>query len=361
MTQTLSTSGRTVLEGIDPRSWEHPSDRAALTALRKVPGFDTVLRRLFGLVGEQSLRLFHQANAALVTDEQFPRLYESFMECCAVLDVETIPQLYVTQTPLLNARTIGLDDPFIVFNTSTIEILSDDELHFILGHELGHAMSGHALYKTMLGLLLQLAVVRMGIPLTQITFMGLIMALREWDRKSELSADRAGMLCVQDPDAAYRTFMKMAAGTRTEEMSLEAFKNQARAYHETGTKKDSFFKILNARFASHPFAVTRLGEALRFIESGEYDELLGGSYSKRTDPDPTMSEDVKTAVASYRERMAESDDPLAQWFNTWVEKASDFANDMRGSATKPRASDDLEDYANTGFDLFDETDGEDGL
>ena len=353
MAQTMSTGGRAVLGGIDSRSWEHPSDRAALTALRKVPGFDTVLRKLFGLVGEQSLRLFHQANAALVTNEQFPRLHESFMECCAVLDVETIPQLYVTQFPLLNARTIGLDDPFIVFNTSTLEILDDDELHFILGHELGHAMSGHALYKTMLGLLLQLAIIGIGIPLTQLTFMGLIMALREWDRKSELSADRAGMLCVQDSEAAYRTFMKMAAGTRTEEMDLEAFKNQAWTYQDTGTKKEGFFKILNTLFASHPFAVTRLAETLRFTESGDYERLLGGNYANRTDPDPKMTEDIKTAVAAYRERLAESDDPLAQWFNTWAEKASDFADGVR--KPQPKASDDLEDYANTGFDLFGDT------
>jgi Zn-dependent protease with chaperone function len=353
MAQTMNTGGRIILGGIDSRSWEHPSDGAALTALRKVPGFDTVLRKLFGLVGEQSLRLFHQANAALVTDEQFPRLYESFMECCAVLDIETIPQLYVTQVPLLSARTIGLDDPFIVFSTSTIEILDNDELHFILGHELGHAMSGHALYKTMLGLLLQLAIIGMGIPLTRLTFMGLIMALREWDRKSELSADRAGMLCVQDSEVAYRTFMKMAAGTRTEEMDLEAFKNQARAYQDTGTKKEGFFKILNALFASHPFAVTRLAEALRFTESGDYKRLLGGDYANRTDPDLKMTEDIKTAIAAYRERLAESDDPLAQWFNAWAEKASDFADGVRKPRTK--AGDDLEDYANTGFDLFGDT------
>lgn len=360
MSQTLSTGGRIVLDGIHPRSWEHPSDRAALNALRKVPGFDTVLRKLFGLVGEQSLRLFHQANAVLVTDEQFPRLYESFMECCAVLDVETIPQLYVSQVPLLNARTIGLDDPFIVFNSSTLEILNDDELHFILGHELGHAMSGHALYKTMLGLLLQLSIVRMGIPLTQLTFMGLILALREWDRKSELSADRAGMLCVQDPEAAYSTFMKMAGGTRTEEMNLEAFKNQARAYHEAGTKKDSFFKILNARFTSHPFAVTRLGEALRFTEGGEYQRLMDGEYATRDENDPKMTEDVKTAMAAYRERLSDSDDPLAQWFSEWADKATDFVDDVRTRRSRPNASDDLEDYANSGFDLFDDTD-EDGL
>ncbi len=103
MTETFTESGRMVLSDIAPRAWEHPSDRAALAALRKVPGFDLVLKKLFGMVGERSLRLFHHANAVQVGEHQFGRLHERYMECCAVLDIETIPELYVAQTPLLNA------------------------------------------------------------------------------------------------------------------------------------------------------------------------------------------------------------------------------------------------------------------
>ncbi len=357
MTGALTEGGRIVLTDIAPRSWEHPSDRAALAALRKVPGFDLVLRKLFGVVGERSLRLFHQANAVRVGEDQFGHLWERYLECCAVLDVDEIPELYVSQAPLLNARTIGLDNPFIVFDSSTLEILDDEELHFVLGHELAHVVSGHALYKTMLGLLLQLSIVRLGLPFTQLTLISLIMALREWDRKSELSADRAGLLCVQNPEAGYRAHMKMAGGTRVDEMNLEAFKTQARAYETEGTVTDSFFKVLNSRFSSHPFAVSRLAEALRFVEGGDYVPILAGTYPTMDDEDnDKVRSDVRTAIAAYRESLAESDDPLAKIMSDWSDRAADAATSAKDRFRRAKASDDLEDYAWTGFDddLFEE-------
>ncbi len=209
--------------------------------------------------------------------------------------------------------------------------------------------SGHALYKTMLGLLVQLSIVRLGLPLTQIPLITLIMALREWDRKSELSADRAGLLAVQDPEAAFRAHMKLAGGTRVDHMNLDAFKAQARAYETEGTLTDSFFKILNSRFTSHPFAVSRLAEALRFVEGGDYATILDGSYPREGDDEPIRA-DVSTAISAYRESLAESGDPLAKILSDWSDRAAEAATSAKEKIRRPKASDDLEDYAWTGFD-----------
>lgn len=350
----MTSSDRVVLSGISPRAWEHPADRAALAALRKVPGFDLALRKLFGLVGERSLRLFHAANAVRVGPDQYPSVHARFLESCRVLDIENIPELYVSQTPLLNAQSIGLDQPFIVLHSSTLEVLDDDELHFVLAHELGHVRSGHALYKTMLGLLLQLSIVRLGLPLTQVPLITLVMALREWDRKSELSADRAGLLGVQDPEAAFRAQMKMAGGARHHELNIEAFKEQARSYHEEATVTDSFFKILNSRFTSHPFAVSRLAESLAFVEHGAYVEILDGTYSTVDDDEP-VGTDVRAAISAYRSSLAESADPLAKLLSEWSDRAGDAATAVKRRLRTAQGSDGLEDYAWSGFDddLFD--------
>ena len=53
---------------ISSRAYEHPADRAALTALRKLSGFDTLLKKLSGLIGERNLRLMLLANAVQVSD-----------------------------------------------------------------------------------------------------------------------------------------------------------------------------------------------------------------------------------------------------------------------------------------------------
>ena len=61
-----ATRATRILTGIDSRSWEHPADRAALNALRRIPGFDEVLRQLFGMFGERPIRLAFLASAVRV-------------------------------------------------------------------------------------------------------------------------------------------------------------------------------------------------------------------------------------------------------------------------------------------------------
>jgi len=45
---------RKVLTQIAPVAWEHPADRAALQTLRSVPGFDEVVKKIYGLIGVAS-------------------------------------------------------------------------------------------------------------------------------------------------------------------------------------------------------------------------------------------------------------------------------------------------------------------
>ena len=46
-----------------------------------------------------------------------------------------------------------MSKPFIVVTSRAVEALDDDELRYILGHELGHLLSGHAVYRTMMVIL----------------------------------------------------------------------------------------------------------------------------------------------------------------------------------------------------------------
>ncbi|MGH3417256.1 MAG: peptidase M48, partial [Actinocrinis sp.] len=98
---------RRVFPQISSRAYEHPADRAALTALRKLTGFDTLLKRLSGLIGERNLRLMLLANAVQVSERQFPRLDAMLTDACQTLDIADKPQLFVQQTPLVNGMTIG--------------------------------------------------------------------------------------------------------------------------------------------------------------------------------------------------------------------------------------------------------------
>ncbi|HLU25796.1 MAG TPA: M48 family metallopeptidase [Longimicrobiales bacterium] len=302
---------RRILRDINPASWEHPADRAALTALRRVPGFDQVLRKVFGIFGEKPIRLAFQANAVRVSERQFPLIHRRYLEVLETLDAPEHYELFVSQTPIVNAGAYGMDRPFIILNSGSIRLLDDeDELRFLLGHELGHILSGHVLYRTMLILLIEIA--QMGFPIVGLAARAVLVALLEWGRKAELSADRAGLLATQNPEAALRTMMKLAGGGTNEETDLTEFLRQADEYRTGGDLLDSVFKVLNLVAATHPFHVLRAAELRDWVETGEYDRLLRGEYRRRTDEPPPWTEDLAAALRAYREEAQTLIDQLGE-------------------------------------------------
>lgn len=271
---------RKILTQIAPVTWEHPADRAALQTLRSVPGFDQVVKKIVGFFGERGIRLLFQANAVRVGPTQFPRINALYADVLTSLDWPDRPELFVSQTPFVNAGAYGMDRPFIVINSGALNLLDDDEMRVLLGHELGHVMSGHALYHTILVLIVFVGMNFLpflaGIVLAPIQF-----ALLEWYRKSELSSDRAGLLAAQDRAASMRMFLKMAGGGDMKQMDLDTYLQQAKEYEESGGAIDRIFKILNTLPQSHPFNTLRAAELQRWIQGGTYERVLGGEYTRR--------------------------------------------------------------------------------
>jgi len=298
------------LRKIAPVSWEHPADRAALQSLRSIPGFDLVLKKISAFIGERGVRLLFQADAVRVGPKQFPRLNELYDEVLATLDWDARPELFVSQTPFANAGAYGMDRPFIVINSGTLNLLDDDEMRSVLGHELGHVMSGHSLYHTILVLILSFSFASLPF-LAGMALLPIRIALLEWFRKSELSSDRAGLLATQDPAATMRMHLKMAGGGNVEQMDLEEFLIQAKEYDEAGGALDRVFQILNTLDRTHPFNTLRAAELRRWIDAGNYDRILDGEYVRRG-PDADnrpIGKDIGEAGAHYvKEAKAVVDD-----------------------------------------------------
>jgi Zn-dependent protease with chaperone function len=222
-----------------------------------------------------------------------------------------VPEIYVQQNPEVNAMAIGSDHPFIVVTTGLLDLHDDEELRFIVAHEVGHILSGHAVYQTMMMILTSLGARLAWLPLGNIGIAAILMGLQEWARKAELSADRAGLLCGQDADAAKRVHMKLAGGTRLSEMNTEAFLAQAREYDSAGDVRDGLLKFLNLLRQSHPFAVIRFAEIDKWSRSSEYERILAGDYPRRDDDaNASISDEVRNAAKSYRDSWNESADPF---------------------------------------------------
>ncbi len=341
MTSLPAPRPRAALPDIAPVAWEHPADRAALQTLRAIPGVDQVIRKVLALLGgERGIRLFFQGNAVRAGVTQFPQLWAMHIENCATFGWDNIPELYVTQTPIFNAGAYGVDDPFIVVHSSAFELLDGDEQRALLAHELGHVMSGHALYSTIAAIMVLVSLGALPLPL-ELLALPVRLAFLEWSRKSELSADRAGLLGAQDLAVAMRLYMKMAGGANTAnvrpgDLNLEPFMVQANEYATHHEGFDAVYKLINTLALTHPMHVVRAGQLQAWVQTGAYDRIINGEYPRRgsdTDARP-LGDDMREAARHYKSEF----DEFAGQLRTAAKRAADNARAAFNQAREKTAT-----------------------
>ena len=298
MTETLP-EGLKPYPNISAKAYEHPADRAATAALKSVPMLDTVVRKLIEWQYERALRQMYLSNSVRVDERQLPDLWAHHVAVCKILDMPKTYDLYVTDTVIANAMVIGSQDPMVIAGTPLLARLGSGEQRAVLAHEVAHILSDHVLYKTALAILLRAGG---GVPFPLAIPAAAVRAvLLEWSRAAELSCDRAEALVVRDPRIVCRGLMVLAGGMRADQLNLDAFLAQARDYEDwddPGDRVRRFFYEINS---THPYAVRRVSEIMRWVQSGEYDRIQRGDYIHRGQEPPVNSE-ASAAFDFYAER-----------------------------------------------------------
>ena len=318
------------LEGISPRAFEHPADRAATAALRAIPMLDTVVRKLVELQYERALRQALLAGSVKLGPDQLPGVWAEYVRGLTVLDMPETYDLYVTQHPMANALTIGAGTPMIVLYSQLASLVEADEMRTVLAHEIGHVLSDHVLYRTALEILMKIGdVVRVPV-LSGLPLMAVRAALLEWYRAAELSCDRAATLVNRDPRVTCRTLMVMAGGLPSERLDLDAFVKQANEYEEWDSSTDRVRRFFTEISLTHSYPVRRVSEVVGWVQSGDYDAILGGEYVRRgeepaaraeagdavdfyTERFRTIFKDASSTVASAGDQVASAGTRLADW------------------------------------------------
>jgi len=285
------------LRRISPKAYEHPADRAATASLQSIPYLDRVVRKLIEMGYERALRQAYLGSSVRLGEDQLADVWRLHARAYKTLDLEPIPDLYLTQNPIANASTIGAGRPIVVLQSSLVNLLDEDQLHAVLAHEAGHVLSDHQLYATALTIILGLSRLP-GVPLP---LMPLRAALQEWYRSAELTCDRAAALVTRDPLSVCRVLMVIAAGAEAGRLDLDAFMRQAQEYREQGTGMDRLSRLLLDLRVTHPMPVRRIHELMEWVGSGDYDRIVGGSFVTRDDPVHPRAE-AGDAVAHYAER-----------------------------------------------------------
>ncbi len=260
---------------------------------------DTVVRKLIEWGYERALRQSYLGSSVRVSEAQLPDLWASHTGVCRILDMPDVYDLYVSWGVMGAAQTIGSGKPMIVIDSRFLERLGPGEQRVVLAHEVGHILADHVLYMTALNILLRGTggmPFPIGLPLRAVRAV-----LLEWYRAAELSCDRASTLAVRDPQIVCRALMVLAAGLPAERLNLDAFMTQAMEYENWDDPSDRVRRFFEEIGRTHPHAVRRVSEVMRWVQSGEYDRIQRGEYRTR-DQKANVRDEAGDAMNFYAER-----------------------------------------------------------
>jgi Zn-dependent protease with chaperone function len=255
-----------------------------LDKLKKVPLLPQVIQKFYELGIDRWMYCYNMSMSVRCGPRQYSTLHSILKESCRVLDMPE-PELYLASNPFPNAFAGGVERPYITLRSGIINNLTDEQLYHLMGHELGHIKANHVLYFSVASVLIPIldALGKRTFGTSDVATYALVLALYEWSRQAEFSADRAGLLVAQEPETSISALLGMTAGPNrfSDEQSTEAFMDQARAYQES-EPLDQLGKMLLfmafGKYYTHPMPVHRAQELDRWKLSGAYDLIMEGQY-----------------------------------------------------------------------------------
>ena len=279
-------STRKVFTGITPGAFQHTADREALRKLDQLPGMQTLLRKVSGSYVENTLRMLNMSHNIRVSSKQFPQIHDLFREACNVLDIPELPEIYISTAYIPNAFSFGMEKYTVTLLSGVLDLLNEEELLFVIAHELSHIKCNHMMYKTLLYLLSYVGTEVFGLffKVAAITFFPIEMALRSWERKAEFTCDRGGLLVVQNPEVAKTAMAKLSGFSKSlkTQVSIDEILKQADELHSMDEQLFvRVMKMYHTAFRSHPFPIVRIKELHNWSQSHQYQRILNGEYDRK--------------------------------------------------------------------------------
>lgn len=227
-------------EGMIPDSttlYAHPTDSTAQRLLARgglVGSVEAIvnayLRVAFGTFLHDSVQ---------VSPRQFPEVYALLTECAERLSIP-VPRLLIGPDRGgmgMNAFTFGTDEHSFVFITSFLALqLAPEELRYVIGHECGHIQNRHVTFLTLAYLLHYRLFTKFWLDPVKYKFPMLAtkIPLDTWQRRAEVTADRAGAICARDTEAGARALIKLRMGfsSLAQQVDVDAYLAQGDALRQ---------------------------------------------------------------------------------------------------------------------------------
>lgn len=292
----IDRRARSGMGGEEAPPYAHPVDWWILRSLNATPAKAMIEKAIDTIISVQLGQLL--AQSVFIDQKSFPDLYDVLSHCAHTLDIPMPHAVTGDFGARFNAFTAGTDDYSFVFVTAALCKFSNrEETSFIMGHECGHIASGHMVYHTLAEILARTALWQTGLMFNWLARLTISASLLAWERRSEITADRAGLLCCGDLKVAERALLRLVTGLAdVENVDVDDY---LRRYHEMDEYHSLSQGWLRQAFTTHPFIPRRI-EALRlFARSELYYSLadkpwpVGAELLSREELDRQVNEIVK--------------------------------------------------------------------
>ena len=285
--------------------YRHTLDQEAFEALNHFPRFIGLCEAYIANVDEVAAKIDLLSTTIRISEKQFPEVYQLLPPICKQLDID-IPDLYYMKSKQLNAWTGGNTTPYICVTSRLVNELPLDLVSSVLAHECGHIACNHYLYHSMAGLLVGVIACS---PFAKIPAVrkyltpSLVRALLFWDRCSELSADRASVLCDGTPYKTIDLLLRLHGYPRVDReeflkqaIDLNAFVNDS--------KSNNLMELMLTQDETHPRLATRAYECYEWSRSVCYQHIVSGSCtaipkSEAMDKSEVISAELTVAPPSH--------------------------------------------------------------
>ncbi len=266
------------LHGLQPDTYLHPLEQKALDRLQKTKGLSLLVSKFHEIGLEHNMQWQYRSNSIKATDRNFTHLIYLLEKAMDILQFRQVVELYIERSDQLEGLSIGTETPMIIISSHAVDTLNQQELLFVLGREVGHLAHQHTLYKE-IGLIFPdlieaFSVVTLGI--SSLVSTGLRYALHHWDRMSELTADRGGMLACQDPNTCLIFFGKLAGWPPSQWSNFKSVSFEEQVEHYDRGKEGTYDKVISYLLGRNSWAIARAKELSQWQQEGSYTDIIQG-------------------------------------------------------------------------------------
>ncbi len=297
----------------DPELYRHDLEKRAFDALNLFPQLVRLQEAYLANFDEKAVKIELLSTAVRLSENQFPEIYDQLPPICEKLGI-TIPELYYVKSKEMNAAAGGSRNPYIYITSEMVKKMPAELISSVLAHECGHIACSHYLYHSIARTLLN------GIersPLFRIPAVRryleptLARTLLFWYRCSELSADRAAVLCDGSADKTIDMLLRVHG---YKNINREEFLKQAMDLREfiNDSKSNKLIEQIMVKDTTHPMLAARVSECYEWGKTEQFHGILDGTYTigKMRDAENNVEEEeiIAAEVAVVPETSGEKMD-----------------------------------------------------